>query len=145
MKIIQSCDMYKWKKLRINKSYQLQFSLSMYELIVATDQRVLSLWKQRMESSLLAYYSHFMSAVVLSNSSGQPFVLSSSTSKGRIAQILHTATSFLCENNQLLDFSCFTMAETMAMVVSEQRRNPQLSYKSDIIFISGKQTKNILD
>jgi len=27
--------------------------------------------------------------------------------------------------------------ENTAMLVSEQRRNPQLSYKSDIIFISG--------
>ena len=47
-------------------------------------------------------YSHFMSAVVLSNSSGQPFALSSSTSKDRVDEILHSATSFLCENNQFL-------------------------------------------
>lgn len=29
------------------------------------------------------------------------------------------------------------MGEQIAMLVSEQRRYPQLSYKSDIIFISG--------
>ena len=30
------------------------------------------------------------------------------------------------------------MVENIAMLLSEQRRNPQVSYKSDILFISGK-------
>ena len=36
------------------------------------------------------------------------------------------------------------MGEHTAMLISEQRRNPQLSYKSDIIFISGKRMQIIL-
>lgn len=32
------------------------------------------------------------------------------------------------------------MGETIAILVSEQRRNLQLSYKSDIIFVSGRET-----
>ena len=35
--------------------------------------------------------------------------------------------------------------ENIAMLISEQRRNPQLSYKSDIIFVSGKQIPTMLD